>query len=502
MSRIACAYIARFELAVRARQEPELWARAVAIVDLAVKGSRLQTVTEVAEHHGVHAGQPLTQALALHPALEILAPDPEQVGHADQAIHEALGKLSYAIDADGFGAFFVRADRLEQIHENETVLARRLRAAFRALGYDARIGVADGSLAAWVAARRSTAITCVAPGDDALALADVRVDELGLPPPVLERFDLLGIRTVGQLAVLPPGSLAQRWPEGARLERFCRGEIRLAWPTPSHIPETAESVSLDLDTPTEDLEPILFLFKSLLDQLLVRISRTQRALAELLILVRLDDRSVAEHRLVPAGPTLDARTLMDLLRLWLSGAPFKSAVAAIRLVAARLDVATPQQLGLLDRRKELADDALNHAAVRLTAAFGAMAVVRPVLADTWRPEARLRWVPFTSPAEKGLPAAKPAAERPAPIVLRLLSPPEQIEWSPHYVRRADGTRLSVTHVDGPHRFSGDWWDTSFDRSYFWLTGSGGERVWIYRDELQVKAGGLAGKQAYLQAWAD
>jgi protein ImuB len=498
MSRIACGYIARFELAVRARQEPELWERAVAIADLSMKGSRLQAVTAVAEQHGVYVGQSLTQALAIHSSLEILAPDPEQLQRAEQELHEALGKLSYAIDSDGFGAFFVNADKLEQIHENENVLARRLRTAFRALGYDTRLGIADGSLAAWVAARRSAGITCVPPGEDAVVLADVSIQELGLPPPVLERFDLLGIRTVGQLAVLPPGSLSLRWPEGARLERFCRGEVRIAWPTPERIPEQAESVALDLDTPTEDLEPILFLFKSLLDQLLLRVSRTRRALAELLILVRLDDRSEAEHRLVPASPTLDARTLMDLLRLWLSGQPFQSAVASIRLVASRLETATPQQLDLLNRKQERADDALQRAAVRLTAAFGASAVVRPVLADTWRPESRLRWVPFASREEKRSAPTHTSTTRPAPVVLHLVSPPQAVQWNQRRLQRPDGTTMRIVQADGPHRISGDWWDNPFDRSYFWLTGSSGERIWVFRDELDPRTE----KGTYLQAVAD
>ena len=196
MGRIACGYIARFELAVRARREPELWQRPVAVGDIAAKRGRILAATAPAERRGVRAGLPLTEALALCPQLELIAPDPAGVNAAGQEIRSALGKLSPAIDSDGLGAFFVTAEGLEQIHADEMVLARRLRAAFQDLGYDARIGMADRSLAAWVAARRSTGITRVEPGQDTQALADVRVGTLGLPPPVLERFDLLGIRTV------------------------------------------------------------------------------------------------------------------------------------------------------------------------------------------------------------------------------------------------------------------------------------------------------------------
>ena len=225
-------------------------------------------------------------------------------------------------------------------------------------------------------------------------------------------------------------------------------------------------------------------------------------------MVRHDDRSETEHHLVPASPTLDGRTVMDLLRLWLSAQPFRSAVAGIRLAAARVDVADAQQLGLFERQQELAGDALRRAAARLTAAFGPMAVTRPVLADTYRPEARLRWVPFLaarekSPARSSAPAPKRSAIAPAPIALRLFSPPEPVaQWDERYLRlsggTAGGTAIRIVGVEGPHRLSGEWWDAPFDRSYFWLTGAGGERLWLFRDEL----GGEGAKQIFLQAVAD
>jgi protein ImuB len=502
MGRIACGYIARFELAVRARREPGLWQRPVVIADIAAKRARILAATGPAEQHGVRVGLPVAEALALNPQLELIAPDPALVHAAEREIRSALGKLSPAIDTDGLGAFFVSAEGLQQIHADEMVLARRLRAAFQELGYDARIGVADRSLAAWVAARRSSGITRVEPGQDTQSLADVRVEALGLPPPVLERFDLLGIRTVGQLAALPPGTLSARLPEGARIERFCRGEEQIAWPTQTQIPVVPEEVALDLDTPAEDLEPILFLFKSLLDQLLARVAQSRRALAELLIVVRHDDRSLTEHRLVPATPTLEGRIVLDLLRLWLSAQPFTSAVAGLRLVAARVDMADAQQLGLFERQQELADDALRRAAARLTAAFGPMAVTRPVLADTYRPEARLRWVPFTSPREKNDRVSTPPRPRPTgtiPIALRLFSPPQEVtQWDDRHLRVSGGSPIRIVRVEGPHRLSGEWWEAPFDRSYYWVTGSGGERLWLYRDELAAEGG----KRIFVQALAD
>jgi hypothetical protein len=63
------------------------------------------------------------------------------------------------------------------------------------------------------------------------------------------------------------------------------------------------------------------------------------------------------------------------------------------------------------------------------------------------------------------------------MVMRMREP-EEVRWRGGEV---DGARVAA--VDGPYRVSGEWWDraSAYDRSYYWLTLAGGERMWIYRD---------------------
>lgn len=482
MGRIACVRIARFEMAVFARTDPALWTRVVAIAELASPRARVRALTPVAEEQGVRAGQTVSEALSLCPSLQLLAPDADALDEAGLEILKALSTLSPTLDADGQGAFFLGMGGLAELHPDELVFAGKARALLHELGFQARVGVADRSLAAWVAARRATPLECVPPGDDLRILSNVPVSELGLSVSTLERLSLWGLRTLGQLAALPPGALASRLPEeGPRLARLCRGEERLAFPTSSLIPDDAEEVSMDLEQPTDALEPLLFLFKSLLDRLLVQVARTRRTLALLLIVLRLDDRSETRHHITPATPSLDARVLMDLIRLWLSSAPLHSPIASVRLVAARIESPDVRQTQLLDKRRDQMEDALHRAASRLASAFGPENILRPTLIDTLRPEARLRWVPFETPIEK--PARPPPpADAPA-LALKLYSPPEPVEWRGNHLRRVGRATLRIAGVDGPQRLSGEWWgESAFDRSYFWLTGVNGERLWIFRDE--------------------
>lgn len=522
MARIGCVFIARFELAFRLRGAPERWAAPLAVADLASPRATLLELTPAAEALGLSVGLRLPEALARAPGLELVAPDGPGRQAAEQELLGALSAVAPALDADGRGAFFLSLAGLEQLHPTEEHALARAQDALERLGYAASAAAADGTLAARVAAGRWSGVTVVPPGGDGAVLAGVPVAALGLSPPIVEWLRLLGLQEVGALAALPPGTLSARLPgEGARLERLCRGELEVARPTEARAPRAAEEVTLELEGPTSALEPLVFLFKSLVDRLLGRLRPRGRALAELVVEVRLDDRTTATHRLRPARATLEARPLVELGRLWLSGQPFAAPVAALRLVAGRLEEASAHQLGLFRRREEQAEHALATAVQRLTAAFGEAAVVRPVLVDTHRPEARLQWRPYLDPepprtsqppgttgesgaqagplfatggpAGRGTPSALPAS---LPPVTLLRSSPLPLVRRARQLRASDGTTLEIARVEGPHRVTGDWWGPApFDRSYFWVEGTRGERWWIFGDERD-------GGRLYLHAVAD
>jgi protein ImuB len=492
MSRVACAFIPHFEIAVFAPDAaPDM---PVVIADLAMKTAPLRGVNAVAERAGLHVGMVASRAMAMCPGLRLVAPDAAKLRQTEARILKALSALSPRLDTDGLGAFFLEAERLEHIHPDEASMAARLRETMHGLGFDSRIGVADRPLAAWVAARRSRNVTIVPDGADVAALASVPILELGLTEPVRERLELLGIKAVGQLLGLPPGTLSARMPEeGPRLERICRGEERIAWPGRVQVPDDAQSVEVELDSPTSDLEPLLFTIKSLLDRLLGRIVPLRRSLAELTIAVRLDDRTDAAHRIVPAHPTLESRILMDLVRLWLGAAPFPTDVRALKLIASRLDVATARQLGLFEQRQEQTSSALQQAVMRLKVTYGESAVVKPVLRDTFRPEGRLQWVPFTG-MERPEAREDSPEENSALVALRMLPTPEAVHWNGKRIMRADRTTVQVVGVEGPHHLSGDWWSTPFDRKYYWVSGSRGERLWVFHN--------VSERVWWLHAWAD
>jgi protein ImuB len=480
MGRIACAYVPRFELALQARAEPDLWKRPVAVVDLSETGQRIRACSPIAERLGIAPGQRVAHARGLCPEMEILSPDPADAQKAEREVLSVLSALSPMLDVDGRGAFFLSLEGLQRLVKEERRFAQDVSGVLAQLGLRANVAVADGPFVGWVMASRKEGITCVPSGSEAQHLSSIPVSQLGLSERAMELLTLFGVRTAGALMQLPAGTLARRLgAEGARIERLCRGQVLTALPSEAKVPRPPEEVVLELDVPTEGLEPLLFLTKSLLDRLLGSLAHARTALVELTVVARLDTRVELTHALKPSEPTLDVRALMDLIRLWLESKPFPAPVTALTLRAARAGAATPRQLGLFQQREQEERAALERAVARLASAFGAEAVVRPSLSDTYRPEARLKWVPFV-PGKSTVPVA-PLPGGPPPMMLKLYNPPEPVSWNGEWLQRLHQEARRIVHVEGPHQLAGDWWSAPFDRSYFWLACAGGEVFWVFKN---------------------
>jgi protein ImuB len=489
MGRTACAFVPRFELALRARQDPELWSRCLAVVDWAVSPPRLSCVTPAAESLGIRVGQVASRARARWPELVCLAPDAKLLESAEREVLTGLATLSPRLDADGRGAFFLGLEGLERLWTSDREILDRLTALFAELDLPTRTAIAETPFVAWVGAQHATSAVSgtVIDGPAGEALLDrLPLAELDLEEPALELCALLGLRSAGGLRRLPRGALAERLgPAGARLERLCSGESFRLWPTVQKMPRQVEAVELDLELALESLEPLLFALQSLLERLLAAVAAERRALAELTVKVWLEDRSQVLEKFVTERPTLQASGLLDLLRLWLERRPFADNVARLRLEASRVEPADAVQLSLLRQREDLAAAALAQAIARLSAAFGAGAVVVPSLIDTYRPEARLRWVNAQgSAASSRAPAASAFTGAPLTLALRQVEPPEPVVLrEAAFLTRSGRGPTRILRSDGPQKLCGEWWVQGFDRSYYWLLLDSGEIAWVFRNEM-------------------
>jgi protein ImuB len=341
-------------------------------------------------------------------------------------------------------------------------LGRALIAAAAAQAIEVQVALAYTRGVALVVARACPGLSVVPAGGEAAALAPLPLALLDLPGERQELLRRWGLHTIGDLARLPPASLAARLgPEGPRLVQLARGEdvdVFVRVPLAERFETT-----LELDWPVDGLEPLAFLLSRVLEPLAAALADRGAKAASLAVELGLVDGGTHARLVRPAAPSGDARTWRTLVLLDLEAHPPRDAIARITL-RAEPTPARAAQFSLLDPAQP-SPEKLAETLARLHAWTASGRGGSPQLVDTHRPGAFAVTTFAPGPLPRG---RQEEGARPAPrVALRAFRPPRLAhvltkDGAPAFVS-APGVRGAVAAASGPWRVSGDWWDVAFSR---------------------------------------
>jgi protein ImuB len=337
-------------------------------------------------------------------------------------------------------------------------LARSLLARVRALGITACVAVSGNFHAAVALARAPLplSVRVVPTGEESTALAALPLAVLDLSEEQAETFSMWGIRDLEMLAALPEKELISRIGQsGKRFRQMARGEM-------PHLFQPVEPVfaleeRMELDSPIEILDTLMFVVNPMLEQLVLRATARVLALASLSITLSLEGGATHSRCVRPALPTNDRQLWIKLLHLDLEAHPPQASIVEVTLRAEPGSI-SKVQLGLFTPQMP-EPVCLDVTLARIRAIVGEQNVGRAVLRDTHEADG-FRIEPFSLPAGQSF-ATKPAALRPA---IRKLRPPE-----PVFVRIASGRptafvfrelRYAVEEAYGPWMTAGEWWSSA------------------------------------------
>jgi nucleotidyltransferase/DNA polymerase involved in DNA repair len=225
--RIACAFIPHFPVAVERRRDPALSGLSLVIGETPDQRKAVLDCSPEAGAQGVRAGMPLRQALAACRDAIFLPPHPSRYSDVFDSVLDALEGFSPEVEQASLGRAYLNAGGLARHYEGELNLGERIIRSLReTTGLVAGVGIAEGKFVAWAAAVTSEpGQVCTVPsGKEGEFLQPLDVFLLPASTDTLRRLDLYGLRTIGELASLPPGPLqAQFGSEGARLRELARG---------------------------------------------------------------------------------------------------------------------------------------------------------------------------------------------------------------------------------------------------------------------------------------
>jgi protein ImuB len=542
----ACIFVPNFPVAAVLRAEPELRARAVAVLEGKPPLEKVFVVNHKASGMGIISGMTKAQAeLCTELSLRLRSPLQESAAHA--ALLDCAQSFSPCVEDAALDTAILDLAGMESLLGPLPEIARAISSCAENLGIEGNIAVASNPDAAVLAARGFSGVTVIPPGKEVEQLGALPVEVLFADPyeskeksdekkaadRLLETLDRWGVRNLRSLAALPEIALSERLgQEGLRLQRLARGAASRTL-VPVESPLVFEE-AVELDHPIVLLEPLAFLLNRLLDQLCARLASRALATQKLRLSLELDHRAgmdsdycgipseSAEASImwgkppsaVPRSeaprpqkqfcrtlrlplPMLDARLFLKLLQLDLNAHPPGAPIAKIHLAATPVRPRTAQ--GGLFRPPTPEPEKLELTLARISGMVGENKVGAVDLLDTHHPEG-FRMRRFLAEAARETRSQKPseqAEEKSAVTALRRFRPPLRAsvilaEGQPARVEcgKKKEVRGEVLWKAGPWRSSGDWWEReAWARDEWDIALQNGNSVALYRLVHDLLGGG-------------
>ena len=507
----ACIFVPNFPVAAVFRAEPELRARAVAMVEGKPPLEKVFAVNESAARLGIAPGMTKAQAelcaeLTLRPRSALQ----ESAAHA--ALLDCAQSFSPCVEDAACDTALLDLAGMESLLGSPPEMAQAIYCCAGDLGLDGNVALASNPDAAVLAARGFSGVTVIPPGKEGESLGSLPVEVLfaDLPEPqkadnsekearrfletrFLETLDRWGVRNLRALAALPEVALSERMgQEGVRLQQLARGAASRTL-VPVEAPAVFEE-AVELEYPIVLLEPLAFLLNRLLEQICARLASRALNTQELRLTLELESFSSVHHT-QPAEqfqrtlrlplPMLDAKLFLKLLQLDLNAHPPGAPIVKIHLAA---EPARPRsaQAGLfLPPSPE--PEKLELTLARIAGLVGEDRFGSLELLDTHRAEA-FRMRRFTSVSGAKAKPQKTAEEKSAVAALRMFRPAlraavtlENGEPMRVVCSKKKEVQGTVLWKAGPWRASGDWWErNAWARDEWDIALQTAEGVGLYR----------------------
>ncbi len=481
----ACLYATEFPAQALLRLRPGAKEQACVVMEGDPPLQLVCAINRKARELGIEHGMTKVE-VDTFPAVTVFTRSCAEEDAAKTALLECAGCFSPRVELLSAGSAFqcvIDIAGTSLLFGPPLALAHNLLARVRELGIEAVVAVSSNfhaSIALAKSLSRRDPVQVVAAGEEAAALASLPLAVLDLDEEQAETFMLWGIRTLGMLAALPEKDLVARMGQaGKLLSQRVRGELpHLFQPVQ---PQFTLSERMELDSPVELLDSLLFVLGAMLDQLIVRAKARIVALAAVTVTLELDGGQRHRRAVRPALPANDKQLWIKLLHLDLEAHPPPAAVLAVALEA-EPGSTSKVQLGLFSPQLPEASR-LDVTLARIRAIVGEENVGCAVLVDTHAPDG-FRMESFAVPAGD-VETAAPVHLRGA---VRQLRPAEEIAVTLEARRPVRfnfrGQRYTVERAYGPWLAGGNWWQPSL-----W-----GHEQWdlVARTEARIEARTEAG----------
>jgi DNA polymerase-4/protein ImuB len=296
--RVACVWLPQLPLRVEVLRHPA-W-DGLPLVLGGAPGERkvVHLCSPEAEVAGIRPGLPLREVVPLCPEAIVLQPDPVRVAGVLDEIVAELQRVSPTVELGADGALFLDLRGLRDLYDGDVhAVELAVRQAVPGL-LRPRLGLARGKVVAEIAARVASPVAaCVVPtGRTRTFLAELPTSYLpSFGPELVQRLELLGLRTIGALAELPFSAVqAQFGPVGADAWRLAQGRDDAPVIGRSYLPSI--HAALRFDDPLASVEAVMAALDQLLAQTFASPALQGRAVRQVRLRALLSDGTSWERQ--------------------------------------------------------------------------------------------------------------------------------------------------------------------------------------------------------------
>ncbi|WP_280949713.1 Y-family DNA polymerase [Xaviernesmea rhizosphaerae] len=450
---------------------------------------------------GLRLGQPLAEARALFPGLDVRQEDAAADRQWLEQLADWCDRYTPLVACDRPDGLLLDITGCAHLFGGEASLLAQVLREIGALGLHAKAAIADSAALAGAVARFGPG-GVIAPGEGRAALAPLPVAALRLEAGVVTALHKLGLRQIGALLDAPRAPLVRRFGPDL-LRRLDQALGAQGEPISPRRPVAPVSAERRLLTSIDTVETILSLVAPLAEAFLPQLEErgTGGRLFEL-VLFRVDGivlrlsagtsaplRSPARiaalfsARLANPQTVLDAGFGFEIVRLnVLHDGPYKTEQGRLQGASGEAEAGELSLGAFLDS---------------IAARFGDHFLLVGTHRESHLPERAVETLPaaraLLAPAQ-GRAAGQtlsPVFARPHRRPIRLLDPPELMEAfaaevpdGPPAAFRWRRLRHQVRHAEGPERIAPEWWrdgQGAATRDYFRVEDEEGYRFWIFRD---------------------